>query len=65
MKGPKTGPKGGRRVDKPERIKRADLVRGKLEKLGISESDVVDAVQWARLRTAPSKPHSNRKGKKQ
>jgi len=40
---------------------RADVVRGKMEKLGVGESDVADAVKWARLRAAPAKPHSKRK----
>ena len=52
-------------MDKPSRIKRADVVRARLEKLRIGESDVADAVKWARLRTDPSNPHSNGKGEQQ
>jgi hypothetical protein len=32
----------------PVRIQKADAVRSKLEKLGITEQDVTDAVNWAR-----------------
>ena len=38
----------GRIVLTPVRINRADAVRAKLDKLGITESDVADAVEWAR-----------------
>ena len=39
---------GGRIVLIPLRPSRADEVRDKLEALGIAESDVQDAVEWAR-----------------
>ena len=52
-------------MNKASRTRRADEVRTKLEKLGVSESDVADAVEWARLRSTPSNPHSNRKKKEQ
>ena len=35
----------------PRRLRRADAVRQKLAKLGITEEDVKDAVAWARRRT--------------
>ena len=38
----------GRIVLSPLRLSRADEVRKKLEKLGITEADVKDAVAWAR-----------------
>jgi len=38
----------GRIVLTPVRIQRADVVRAKLEALGINEQDVSDAIQWAR-----------------
>jgi len=38
----------GRIVLTPVRIKRADAVRAKLEKLNLSEADIADAVAWAR-----------------
>ena len=38
----------GRIVLTPVRINRADGVRAKLAELGISETDVTDAVAWAR-----------------
>ena len=38
----------GRIVLTPVRINRADGVRAKLAELGISETDVADAVRWAR-----------------
>ncbi len=38
----------GRIVLTPVRINRADGVRAKLAELGISETDVSDAVAWAR-----------------
>jgi hypothetical protein len=38
----------GRIILTPVRIQNADAVRTKLEELGISESDVTDAVAWAR-----------------
>ena len=38
----------GRIVLTPVRVNRADGVRAKLAELGISESDVSDAVSWAR-----------------
>ena len=41
-------PEGGRIVLTPVRINRAEGVRAKLVELGISESDVSDAVLWAR-----------------
>ena len=40
----------GRIVLTPMHVTRADAVRGKLEDLGISDSDVADAVAWARQR---------------
>ena len=39
---------GGRIVLTPVRLQKADAVRNKLEALGINESDVADAVAWAR-----------------
>lgn len=41
---------GGRIVLTPMRVSRADAVRAKLAALGLSESDVADAVAWARRR---------------
>lgn len=38
----------GRIVLTPVRIQKAQAVREKLEKLGITEQDVEDAVAWAR-----------------
>ena len=38
----------GRIVLTPVRVNRADGVRAKLAELGISETDVSDAVDWAR-----------------
>lgn len=38
----------GRIVLTPVRINKADAVRSKLAKMGISEDDVADAVSWAR-----------------
>lgn len=38
----------GRIILTPVRIQQAQAVRDKLEKLGISEQDVDDAVTWAR-----------------
>ena len=38
----------GRIVLTPIRLNRADGVRAKLAELGLSESDVSDAVNWAR-----------------
>ena len=38
----------GRIVLTPVRVNRADAVRAKLAELGISETDVSDAVAWAR-----------------
>ena len=40
----------GRIVLTPVRITRADAVRSKLADLGLSESDVAEAVAWARRR---------------
>ena len=40
----------GRIVLTPMRVNRADSVRAKLAALGLSESDVADAVAWARRR---------------
>ena len=34
----------------PVRVNRADAVRAKLAELGMSETDVADAVAWARQR---------------
>jgi antitoxin component of MazEF toxin-antitoxin module len=42
----------GRIVLTPMRVQPADLVRNKLADLGISESDVEDAVAWARRERA-------------
>lgn len=39
---------GGRIILTPVRISRVDAVREKLVQLGITESDVEDAVRWAR-----------------
>jgi hypothetical protein len=38
----------GRIVLTPVRVQAAELVRGKLAELGITEQDVADAVSWAR-----------------
>ena len=38
----------GRIVLTPVRMSRADAVRAKLAKLGITEADVADAVAWVR-----------------
>ncbi len=38
----------GRIMLTPVRIQQADAVREKLEKLGISDQDVSDAIDWAR-----------------
>ncbi len=38
----------GRMVLTPVRLTRADAVRSKLADLGLSESDVAEAVAWAR-----------------
>jgi len=40
----------GRIMLTPVRIQQADAVRAKLEKLGINEQDVSDAINWARHR---------------
>ncbi len=40
----------GRIVLTPVRIQRGDAVRAKLAELGLAESDVADAVAWARRR---------------
>jgi len=42
----------GRIMLTPMRVQSADLVRNKLAALGISESDVEDAVAWARRERA-------------
>lgn len=39
---------GGRIVLTPVRVQKADAVREKLAQLGIDETDVADAVAWAR-----------------
>ncbi len=39
---------GGRIILTPVRVLKAQAVREKLEKLGITEQDVEDAVAWAR-----------------
>lgn len=39
---------GGQIILTPVKIQRADAVRAKLARLGITEQDVVDAVDWAR-----------------
>ena len=38
----------GRIMLTPVRIQQADAVRAKLEKLGITDQDVSDAIDWAR-----------------
>lgn len=38
----------GSLVNSGDLLNRADAVRAKLERLGITESDVADAVNWAR-----------------
>ncbi len=40
----------GRIVLTPVRVNRANAVRAKLAELGMSETDVADAVAWARQR---------------
>ena len=42
--------RGGQIVLTPVRIQRSDAVRAKLAELKINESDVTDAVAWARRR---------------
>jgi AbrB family looped-hinge helix DNA binding protein len=44
----------GRIVLTPVRIQRSNAVRAKLAALNLSESDVTDAVAWARKTTATS-----------
>ncbi|MBU6163321.1 MAG: AbrB/MazE/SpoVT family DNA-binding domain-containing protein [Myxococcales bacterium] len=39
---------GGNIVLAPVRLHQADAVRSKLQELGITESDVQDAIAWAR-----------------
>ena len=41
----------GRIVLTPVRLNRADAVRAKLADLGLTESDVAEAVAWSRKRT--------------
>ena len=41
---------GGRIILTPARVQQADAVRAKLQELGIQESDVGDAIRWARQR---------------
>jgi hypothetical protein len=43
----------GQIVLTPVRIQRGDAVRAKLAALGLTESDVADAVRWARSDVAP------------
>ena len=38
----------GRIILTPLKLQKSDAVRNKLEKLGISEQDIQDAVTWAR-----------------
>jgi hypothetical protein len=38
----------GRLMLTPVRIQQADAVRAKLEKLGINDQDISDAIDWAR-----------------
>lgn len=40
----------GRIILTPVRVQQAQAVRDKLEKLGITEQDIDDAVDWARRR---------------
>jgi len=40
----------GRIILTPARLQKANAVRAKLQDLGIQESDVSDAIQWARSR---------------
>ncbi|AKU13737.1 hypothetical protein AzCIB_3844 [Azoarcus sp. CIB] len=40
----------GKIILTPVRIQQADVVRAKLEELGITEEDVGDAIDWARKR---------------
>ena len=42
------GQEHGRILLTPVRLNRAAAVRAKLAELGVSESDVADAVEWAR-----------------
>lgn len=42
---------GGRIVLTPVRVSRAHAVRTKMAELGLSESDVADAVAWARRKS--------------
>jgi bifunctional DNA-binding transcriptional regulator/antitoxin component of YhaV-PrlF toxin-antitoxin module len=44
----------GRIVLTPVRIQRSNAVRAKLAALNLSESDVTDAVEWARKNTTTS-----------
>ena len=46
---------GGQIILTPVRIQRADAVRAKLAELDIQESDIADAVAWARKPAGKSK----------
>ncbi len=46
---------GGQIILTPVRIQRADAVRAKLAELDIQESDVADAVTWARKAAGKTK----------
>jgi len=45
----------GQIVLTPVRINRADAVRAKLMKLGLSESDIAPAVKWSRRSNRPAR----------
>jgi len=47
--------KDGQVILTPVRIQRADAVRAKLAKLGLTEQDVAEAVAWARKPAPKSK----------
>ena len=46
---------GGQIILTPVRIQRADAVRAKLAELNIQQSDIADAVAWARKPAGKSK----------
>jgi hypothetical protein len=46
--------RGGQIVLTPVRIQRGDAVRAKISALGLGETDVTDAMRWARTAGAPS-----------
>ncbi|MDP2829400.1 MAG: AbrB/MazE/SpoVT family DNA-binding domain-containing protein [Sulfuricellaceae bacterium] len=47
--------RNGQIVLTPVRIQRSDAVRAKLAELDLHETDIADAVAWARAKTSPGK----------